>query len=82
MRKLDFILLFLRMKDFAWRNNPKTLIASTMKNLYHMTMSDAVRPAESSSLVAVQIDKFGSVAFAVGVEGLWLFFIHGAFNWF
>ncbi len=31
-------------------------------------MSDAVHPADHSTLVTVQIDKTGSVAFAVGVE--------------
>jgi hypothetical protein len=62
--------------DFMWLNSPKVIIASTKQNInntykYHMNLyniSDAVRPADHSTLVTVEIDKSGSVAFAVGVE--------------
>ena len=61
-----------------WLNSPKVIIASTKQNInntykYHMNLyniCDAVRPADHSTLVTVEIDKSGSVAFAVGVEDI------------
>ena len=33
-----------------------------------MNISEAIRPADCSSLVTIQMDKNGSVVFAVGVD--------------
>jgi hypothetical protein len=49
-----------------WRNNPKVLVASASNFLYNKSINDAIRPADHSTLVAVDIDKYGSIAFAVG----------------
>ena len=65
----SFDMLTNKVKNFLWRNNPNTLIASTRQLLYNTCIQDAVRPAENSTLVTVQMDKYGSVAFACGVEG-------------
>ena len=51
-----------------WKaNSPNTLIAATRDTIIQTTILDAIRPADYSSLIAVQMDKHGSVAFAVGV---------------
>lgn len=42
-------------------------MASTRLQLYNTYISEAIRPTEHSTLVSVNIDKYGSVAFAVGV---------------
>ena len=56
-----------KVQGFAWRS-PKILIASSRQNLYNTSISSAMRPADYSTLVAVEIDKTGTVAFAVGVD--------------
>lgn len=54
-----------------WRNGPNSIVASARKpttfKLVNLFMSDAMRPADHSKLVTVEIDNSGSVAFAVGV---------------
>lgn len=64
-----FWLIFCR-KDFMWRNTPNHLIASTKQMLYNVHISDASKPKENS--VTVQIDKYGSLAYSIGVEGFLL----------
>ena len=54
-------------KDFMWRNSPKIMVASTRTHLFNTYISEAVRPADHSTLVTVQMDKHGSVAFAAGI---------------
>ena len=56
-----------KVHNFLWRNSPKVIIASTREYLYNMNISDAIRPADYSTLVTIQMDKHGSVVFAVGV---------------
>ena len=60
-----FSILFAQ--DFVWRNSPKIMIASTRTHLFNTCISEAIRPADHSTLVTVQIDKHGSVAFAAGI---------------
>ena len=54
-----------------WRNTPKSVVASVQQKhsfkMVNLFMSDAVRPANHSRLVAVEIDNNGSIAFAAGV---------------
>ncbi len=44
------------------------MIASTRKVLYSTHISEAVKPTENA--ITIQMDKYGSVAFSVGVEGI------------
>lgn len=55
-----------------WRNGPQCIIASTRiqnnrSKLYNTYISEALRPADHSTLVTVEMDNYGSIAFAVGV---------------
>jgi hypothetical protein len=53
-----------------WRssNNPNDIIANTQNNLFCTSVSDAIRPIDHATLVAVEIDNYGSVAFAASSE--------------
>ncbi|CAF0779751.1 unnamed protein product [Brachionus calyciflorus] len=60
-------------ENFMWRNSPNCIIASTRAQnnralIYNTYISEAQKPAEYSTLVTVEMDKMGSIAFAVGVE--------------
>jgi len=44
------------------------IIAYTLKELHNIHINDAVRPADHSTLITVEMDKYGSVAFAVGID--------------
>lgn len=57
----------LLLSDFAWRNS-RVLVASSKSYLINTNISEAIRPADHSTLITVEIDKHGSVAFAVSVE--------------
>jgi WD40 repeat protein len=47
-------------QDFMWKaNDPKILIASTEKSLWHYHINDAVRPVDNATLCTVQMDKYG-----------------------
>lgn len=64
----SFDKLLNKVQNFMWKaNSPNTLIAATRDTIIQTTILDAIRPADYSSLIAVQMDKHGSVAFAVGV---------------
>jgi hypothetical protein len=56
-----------KVTNFLWRNSPKVLVASTKETIHNLNISDAIRPADYSTLVTIQMDKHGSVVFAVGV---------------
>ena len=43
-------------------------MASSKSNLINTNISKAIRPADHSTLITVEIDKHGSVAFAVSLE--------------
>jgi len=47
--------------------NPKVIFASTRDSIWQYHIDDAIRPADNATLVSVQMDKQGSLAFAVGV---------------
>ena len=53
--------------DFAWRSS-KVLVTASRSNLINTNISKAIRPADQSTLITVEIDQRGSVAFAVSVE--------------
>ena len=67
--------IFLNRKDFVWRNSPEIIIASTRTHLYNTFISEAIHPADHSTLVAIQIDNRGSMAFAAGIDDE-----HSAYN--
>lgn len=53
--------------DFMWKgNNPRVIVASGQNNLYCTHMSSAIRPADHSTPVAIDLNKSGSIAFAAG----------------
>lgn len=58
-----------KFKDFVWRDNPNVLIAASKTQLHNRTMNDAVRPGEKASLVSVEMNKCGSLAFTKAIEG-------------
>ncbi len=41
------------------------MIATAKEYIFNLSIDDALRPADHSTLVAINIDKYGSVAFAV-----------------
>jgi hypothetical protein len=41
------------------------MIATAKEYIFNLSIDDALRPANHSTLVAINIDKYGSVAFAV-----------------
>lgn len=68
MPYFSFDKLINKVQNFMWKaNSPNTLIAATREQICQTTVLDAIRPADYSALVTVQMDKHGSVAFAVGV---------------
>ena len=68
----NYIQIEIKSKDFSWRNDPKCLIVSTRvqnrSKLYNTYISEALRPIDHSTLVTVEMDKYGSIAFALGNE--------------
>jgi hypothetical protein len=62
------ILNIKKKQDFVWRNSPEIIIASTRTHLYNTFISDAIHPADTSTLVAIQMDNRGSMAFAAGID--------------
>jgi hypothetical protein len=44
------------------------IVAYTFKELHNIHINDAIRPADHSTLITVEMDKHGSVAFAVGID--------------
>jgi hypothetical protein len=57
-----------KVQNFMWKPaNPKVMFASTRDSIWQYHIDDAIRPADNATLVSVQMDKQGSLAFAVGV---------------
>ena len=66
---MSFERLTNKVQNFMWKpGNPKVLFASTRDSIWQYHIDDAIRPADYATLITVQMDKRGSVAFAVGVN--------------